>query len=98
MTHHHRIQSKHYHEIISTLKAEIFSVEQQKQEITSLSEFRQIETQLQILECKRNDFYHFLPQLDHRRSILRIGGTILEGFLGPQLLHILINCITLLTN
>ena len=98
MTHHHRIQSKHYHEIISTLKAEIFSVEQQKQEITSLSEFRQIETQLQILECKHNDFYHFLPRLDHRRSILRIGGTILEGFLGPQLLRILINCITLLTN
>jgi len=53
---------------------------------------------MQILECKHNDFYHFLPRLDHRRSILRIGGTILEGFLGPQLLRILINCITLLTN
>ena len=48
-----------YYEIISTVKADIFSVEQQKLEFTSVSEFRQIETQLQILECKLNDFYQF---------------------------------------
>ena len=33
-----------YYEVISTVKADIFSVEQQKLEFTSVSEFRQIET------------------------------------------------------
>ena len=31
-----------YYEVISTVKADIFSVEQQKLEFTSVSEFRQI--------------------------------------------------------
>ena len=33
-----------YYEVISTVKAEIFSVEQQKLEITSVSEFRHLNT------------------------------------------------------
>ena len=61
-----------YYEVISTVKADIFSVEQQKPEFTSVSEFRQIETQQQILECKRNDLYKFLLWLDRRRSILGV--------------------------
>jgi len=75
-----------YYEIISTVKADIFSVEQQKLEFTSVSEFRQIETQLQILECKLNDFYQFLPRLDRRRSILGVGGTILRTLFGTATL------------
>ena len=73
-----------YYEIISTVKADIFSVEQQKLEFTSVSEFRQIETQLQILECKLNYFYQFLPRLDRPRSILGVGGTILRTLFGTE--------------
>jgi len=87
-----------YYEVIYTVKADIFSVEKQKLEFTSFSEFRQIETQLQILECKHNDFYQFLPRLDRRRSILGVGGTILRTYSEPQLWQILINCIALLMN
>jgi len=75
-----------YHEIISTVKADIFSVDLQKLEFTSISEFRQIETQLKILECKLNYFYQFLPRLDRRSSILGIGGTILRTMFGTATL------------
>jgi hypothetical protein len=75
-----------YYEVISTVKADIFSVEQQKLEFTSVSEFRQIETQLQILDCKLNDFYQFLPRLDRRRSILGVDGTILRTLFGTATL------------
>jgi hypothetical protein len=75
-----------YHAMISTVIADIFSVEQQKLEFTSVSEFRQIETQLQILECKLNDFYQFLPRLDCQCSILGIGGTILRTLFGTATL------------
>ena len=74
-----------YYEVISTVIADIFSVEQ-KLKFTSVSEFRQIETQLQILECKLNDFYQFLPRLDRRRSILGVGGTILRTLFGTATL------------
>jgi hypothetical protein len=75
-----------YYEVISTVKADIFSVEQQKLEFTSVSEFRQNEIQLQILECKLNYFYQFLPRLDRRRSILGVGGTILRMLFGTATL------------
>ena len=74
-----------YHEIISTVKADIFSVEQ-KLKFTSVSEFRPTETQLQIMECKLNDFYQFLPLLDHQCSILGSGGTILRTMFGTATL------------
>jgi hypothetical protein len=75
-----------YYEIISNVKADIFSVEQHKPEFTSVSEFRQIETQLQIVESKLNDFYQFLPRLDHQCSILGIVGTILKTLFGTATL------------
>jgi len=70
-----------YNAIISTVKADISSVELQKWKFTSVSEFRQIETQLKILEHKLNDFCQFLPLLDRRRSILGTGSTILRTML-----------------
>ena len=75
-----------YYEIISTVRADIFFVKEQKLEFTSVSKFRQIETQLQILKCKLNDFYQFLHRLDRRRSILGIGGTILRTLFGTATL------------
>jgi hypothetical protein len=82
-----------YYKVISTVKADIFSVEQQKLEFTSVSEFRQIETQLQIQECKLNYFYQFLSWLDRRRSILGVGGTILRTLFGTATLADLIKLI-----
>jgi hypothetical protein len=54
----------------------------------NLHQFRNLERlkQLQILECKLNDFYPFWPRLDRRSRILVIGGTILKTLFGTATL------------
>ena len=52
-----------YHEIISIVKADIFTVKQQRQELTSISDVKYIEILLQALESKIYDSHHSLPRL-----------------------------------
>jgi hypothetical protein len=61
-----------YHEIIATGKDDLFSVEQQKQKFTSVSE----------LKLKHNCKFWSAHLLICRRSILGIGGTILRTLFG----------------
>jgi hypothetical protein len=66
------------HKVISIVNADIFTVEQEGQEFTSISNLKHIETFLQALESKLRDFHHFLPGLNRRRSQLDFGGTVLK--------------------
>jgi len=66
-----------YHKVISIVKANIFTVEQQGYEFTSISDLKQIETLLQALESKHYDFHRFLFRLDRRQSLLDFDGLLL---------------------
>jgi DNA mismatch repair ATPase MutS len=57
-------------------------VEQNKKEFTSISEIRQIESLLQLLESKLHDFHQILPRLDRRRGLVNFSGNILKTLLG----------------
>ena len=59
-----KIDLSTYHQIISTLSADLFSVERQKKEFTLISEFKEIETFLNVLEGKLYNFHQVLPRLD----------------------------------
>jgi hypothetical protein len=71
-----------YHEVTSIVKADIFTVQQQGQKFTSISDLKQIKTLLQALESKLYNFRHFLPRLDRRRSQLNFGVTVLKALFG----------------
>ena len=58
------------------------SVEQQKKEFTPISELKQIEIFLNILESKLYDFYQVLPRLDRRRALENFGAKILKTLFG----------------
>ena len=57
-------------------------VEQNKKEFTSISEIRQIELLLKLLESKLRDFHQILPRLDRRRGLVNFGGSILKTLFG----------------
>ena len=57
-----------YYEVLSTVKSDLLSVEQQRKEFTATSELKQIELFVQILEDKLHDFYQILPRPDPRRG------------------------------
>jgi len=57
-------------------------VEQNKKEFTSISEIRQIELLLKLLESKLRDFHQILPRLDRRRGLVHFGGSILKTLFG----------------
>jgi len=86
-----------YHEIISTIRTDLLSVEEQKKEFTPISELKQIEIFLNILESKLYDFYQVLPRLNRRRALANFGGKILKALFGTattsdiHLLHDVLN-------
>ena len=47
-----------------------------------ISELRQVETLLQLLESKLHDFRQILPRPDHRRGLINFGGSILRTLFG----------------
>jgi len=53
-----------YHEVLSTVKSGLLAVEQQRKEFTSVTEIKQFELFVQILEDKLHNFYHVLPRPD----------------------------------
>ena len=57
-------------------------VEQNKKEFTSMSEIRQIELLLELLETKLHDFHQILPRLDRRSCLLNFGCSILKTLFG----------------
>ena len=75
-----------YEEIISTVKGDLLLVENQKKEFTPISELKQIDSLLNILEQKLCDFYQILPKLDSRRGLVDFGGTILRTSFGTATL------------
>jgi len=71
-----------YHEIISTIRTDLLSVEQRKKEYTPIVELKQIEIFFNILESKLYDFYQVLPRLELRRALVNFGGKILKTLFG----------------
>ena len=76
------IDVRTYHDIISTIRQDLHLVEQNKKEFTSISEIRQIESLLQLLELKLSDFRQVLPRMDSRRGLVNFGGSILKTLFG----------------
>ena len=78
-----------YEETVATLKADI-SLEENRKEITSNFEMKQITTLLNILEVRLYNFQQLLPKLDRRRDLINFCGTILNSYLShlPWLLFI----------
>jgi len=83
-----------YHQIISTIRTDLFSVEQQKEEFTTVSELNQIEANLNILESKIYGFHQVLPRRDRRPALVVFGGQTLKEFLELRQLLIFIYCTT----
>ena len=80
LAHRDRFHFRYYcHDVIFIVKAAIFTVEQQGQVFTLISNLKHIETLLQALESKLYNFHHFVPGLDRRRSQLDFGGTVLKA-------------------
>ena len=50
--------------------------------LSPMSELKQIEILLNILESRLLNFQQMLPKLDNRRGILNFGGTILQTLFG----------------
>jgi hypothetical protein len=57
-------------------------VEQNKKEFTSMSEIRQIELLLELLETKLHHLHQILPRLDRRSGLLNFGVSILKTIFG----------------
>ena len=76
------IDIRTYHDVISTVRQDLQLVEQSKKEFTSISEIRQIESLLKLLESKLSDFRQVLPRLDRRRGLVIFGGSILKTLFG----------------
>ena len=57
-------------------------VSKQQKEFTSISELKQIENLMNILESRLLNFQQMLLKLDSRRGILNFGGTILQTLFG----------------
>ena len=58
------------------------SLENQRQEFTSVSELKQIGVLLQTLDSKLLEFNKFLPWLDQRHGLLNLGGTVSKTLFG----------------
>ena len=76
------IDIRTYQDVISTIRQDLFLVEQNKKEFTSVSEIRQIESLLKLLELKLHDFHQILPRLDRRRGLVNFGGSVLKTLFG----------------
>jgi hypothetical protein len=58
------------------------SNERQKQEFTPVFELQQIETLLETLDSRLNEFHQVLPRLDPRRGLVDFGSIILKTIFG----------------
>jgi len=61
-------------EALAITREDLQMVEKQKTEFTPFSEFKQIETLLNLLESKLQSFYTILPKMDRRRALFDMGG------------------------
>jgi len=71
-----------YEDVISSIRSDLMVVSKQQKEFTPMSELKQIEILLNILESRLLNFQQMLPKLDNRRCILNFGGTILQTLFG----------------
>jgi hypothetical protein len=71
-----------YQEVITTIRLDLLQVDQAVKDVTSITELHQIEELLKHLENKLHDFHQILPQLDNRRGLLNLGGTVLKTLFG----------------
>ena len=87
------LDTSKYEDVISSIRSDLMVVSKQQKEFTPISELKQIEILLNILESRLLNFQQLLPKLDSRRGILNFGGTILQKLFGiatvsdPHMLH-----------
>jgi tetrahydromethanopterin S-methyltransferase subunit B len=71
-----------YEDAIAVIRQDLNIVFKRGQEFTPVSELRQIESFVNVLEAQLSYFYQLLPRLDSRRGILNLGGTVLKSLFG----------------
>jgi hypothetical protein len=71
-----------YEDVISSIRSDLMVVSKQQKELTPISDPKQIEMLMIILESRLLNFQQMLPKLDSRRGILNFGGTILQTLFG----------------
>jgi len=76
------LDTSRYEDVISSIRSDLMVVSKQQKEFTPMSELKQIEILLNILESRLLNFQQMLPKLDNRRGILNFGGTILQTLFG----------------
>jgi len=76
------LDTSRYEDVISSIRGDLMVVSKQQKEFTPMSELKQIEILLNILESRLLNFQQMLPKLDNRRGILNFGGTILQTLFG----------------
>ena len=87
------LDTSRYEDVISSIRSDLMVVSKQQKELTPMSELKQIEILLNILESRLFNVQQMLPKLDNRRGILNFGGTILQSLFGiatvsdPHMLH-----------
>jgi hypothetical protein len=75
------LDTSRYEDVISSIRSQLMVVSKQK-EFTPISELKQIEMLLNILESRLLNFQKMLPKLHSRRGILNFGGDILQTLFG----------------
>ena len=68
-----------YEEALSTIRGDLLTVEERKQEFTFNSEMKLIDTVLTTLETKLDTFKQILPKLDPRRGLINLSGAMLKA-------------------
>jgi len=71
-----------YEDVLSNIKSDPSVIELNKQEFTPTSELRQVETLVDSLENKLEQFKQLFPKLDPRLILMNFGGTVLRTIFG----------------
>jgi len=76
------LDTSRYEDVISSIRSDLMVESKEHKEFTPMSELKQIEVLLNILESRLLNFQQMLLKLDNRRGILNFGGTILQTLFG----------------
>jgi len=71
-----------YEDVLSSIKSDLSVVFRHQEDSTTLSELRQVETLLDNLESKLGQFKQLFPKVEHKRSLMNLGGTVLRTLFG----------------
>jgi hypothetical protein len=62
-------ETRQYEGVISTIRNDLTSITDHREELTPIAELKQLGTLLDILENRLKNFYQMVPKMDSRRNI-----------------------------